>query len=375
MFHQTRYGVVPQHLKRIKGFNPFYTSLPSSNIKNIFILRNNDLGDVLVCTPLLYALKKSFPDSYLNIGVGDWAKSLLENNPSINEILPCNAPWHNKQNCRFPANSSVTFLQGLLYCLFHKETKYIAKKRFSHGIDILGSRQGSWLMLRSGIQNRFGVHGYAGGDNLCHRSIHFNENQHVALSSLEFLKLFQIDLEVEPRPIIYLTKKETVQAVQRWGIDEVSKLKIVIAPGGGFKEKCWGDENYTQLSRSLLNDPNIRISIIGSDEDKSRVKSEFSKNLINFCGKLSLRESAALVSEADFVITNSSVCMHLAGAFKIPSITLLGDWYDSANLHKQQWGYPESIVLGKETKQGITKVASVEETMQQALKLFKTHSS
>ena len=95
---------------------------------------------------------------------------------------------------------------------------------------------------------------------------------------------------------------------------------------------------------------------------------------MNFCGKLSLRESAALVSEADFVITNSSVCMHLAGAFKIPSITLLGDWYDSANLHKQQWGYPESIVLGKETKQGITKIASVEEAMQQALKLFKTRS-
>ena len=372
MFHQTRYGVVPQLLKRKKGFKLFYTSLPSSNPKNIFVLRNNDLGDVLVCTPLLYALKKSYPLCSLTIGVGDWAKSLLEYNPSIDEILPCNAPWHNKQICRFPANSSVTFLQGLLYCLFHKETKYIAKKRFSHGIDVLGSRQGSWLMLRSGIQNRFGVHGYAGGDNLCHRSIHFNKNQHVALSCLEFLKLFQIDLEFEPRPLIYLTKKETEQAHHRWRIEEIPKLKIVIAPGGGFQEKCWGDENYTQLSRSLLHDPNNRISIIGSDEDESRIKSESSKNLTNFCGKLSLRESAALVSEADCVITNSSVCMHLAGAFKIPSITLLGDWYDSANLHKQQWGYPESIVLGKETKEGVTKIASVDETIQQALKLFKT---
>ena len=67
--------------------------------------------------------------------------------------------------------------------------------------------------------------------------------------------------------------------------------------------------------------------------------------------------------------------MHLAGAFKIPSITLLGDWYDSANLHKQQWGYPESIVLGKETKEGITKIATIEEAFQQAQRLFKTRSS
>ena len=347
----------------------------SSKPKNIFILRNNDLGDVLVCTPLLNALKKALPFSSINIGVGDWAKSLLEYNPNIDEIISCNAPWHNKQICRFPANSSMTFFQGLLYCLFSKEAKNISMKRFSHGIDILGSRQGSWLMLRAGIQNRLGVHGYAGGDNLCHRSIQFNENRHVALSCLEFLKLFHIDLEIEPRPMVYLTKKETEQARQRWGIEELPKLKIALAPGGGFPEKCWGDEAYTQLSKRLLDDQNVQISILGSGEDKSRVKLQSSKNLMNFCGKLSLRESAALVSEADYVITNSSVCMHWAGAFKIPSITLLGNWYDSANLHKQQWGYPESIVLGKETKQGITKVASVEETMQQALKLFKTHSS
>ena len=124
----------------------------------------------------------------------------------------------------------------------------------------------------------------------------------------------------------------------------------------------------------MLHDPNNRISIIGSDEDESRIKAESSKNLTNFCGKLSLRESAALVSEADFVVTNSSFCMHLAGAFKIPSITLLGDWYDSANLHKQQWGYPESIVLGKETKEGITKIATIEEAFQQTQRLFNTRS-
>ena len=44
--------------------------------------------------------------------------------------------------------------------------------------------------------------------------------------------------------------------------------------------------------------------------------------------------------------------MHLAGAFKIPSLTLLGDWYDSANLHHKQWGYPEGIVSGKEVAEG-----------------------
>ena len=68
-----------------------------------------------MATPLLHGLRKSFPSAKIAIGVGDWAKPLIENNPDIDKIVPCNAPWHNKQNCSYPANSPKTFLEGLYY--------------------------------------------------------------------------------------------------------------------------------------------------------------------------------------------------------------------------------------------------------------------
>ena len=71
---------------------------------NFFVLRNNDLGDVLLATPLLEGLKKAFPESKVSIGVGDWARLLLKNNPHIDDIISCNAPWQNKQNWRISAN-------------------------------------------------------------------------------------------------------------------------------------------------------------------------------------------------------------------------------------------------------------------------------
>ena len=120
--------------------------------ESIFVLRNNDLGDVLVTTPLLHGLRKAFPSSKIAIGVGDWAKTLLENNPDIDQIYSINAPWHNKQNCRYPANSLRTFLEGLLYVLCSSEVRGLRKEGFSHGIDVLGSRQGSWLLVRAGIR-------------------------------------------------------------------------------------------------------------------------------------------------------------------------------------------------------------------------------
>ena len=105
----------------------------------------------------------------------------------------------------------------------------------------------------------------------------------------------------------------------------------------------------------MLKEDNLQICILGSKEDRNRIKYQKNlgyKKIQNFCGTINLRKSAALISEADFVFTNSSLCMHLAGAFKIPSITLLGECYDSASLHKSQWGYIESQVLGKEISFG-----------------------
>ena len=329
--------------------------------KNFFVLRNNDLGDVLVATPLLEALKTAFPKSKVSIGVGDWARPLLENNPHVDMVIACNAPWHNKQNCRFSANSPKTFFEGLLYVLFSKESRYISAKKFTHGIDVLGSRQGSWLMRRAKIPNRFGVKGYAGGDNWCTKYIDFKEERKVAEAGLEFLNLMDTKVEIDPRPTIYLTKNEVAEAEVAWGKKSESTKRIIIAPGGGFPEKCWGDQNFTELTNILLKDENYKICIIGSKEDKNRISSNDSSQLTNFCEKLSIRQSAAMVSVADFVVCNTSLCMHLAGAFKIPSLILLGKWYDSAELHQKQWGYPESTIKGKELKAYRNQTCSVSE--------------
>ncbi len=332
--------------------------------KNIFVLRNNDLGDVLVTTPLLAGLRKAFPKAKISIGVGDWAQSLLENNPDLDEVINCNAPWHNKQNCNFPANSPKTFLHGLLYVILSEEARKLSKGKFSHGLDILGSRQGSWLLRRAKITNRFGVRGYAGGDNWCKQCVDFKEDRSVIKSGLAFLKLMDVQVDVEARPIISLKESEIKNAENLWGEKQPNLKRIVIAPGGGFPMKCWGNDHFTELVYLLLKEKKLQVCILGSQEDRNRIKYQKSlddKRIQNLCGTLNLRKSAAFVSRADFVFTNSSLCMHLAGAFKIPSISLLGEWYDSAKLHQKQWGYIESQVLGKEISIGKNRIVSATE--------------
>jgi len=328
------------------------------------------LGDVLVVTPLIHGLRKAFPKSDISLGIGDWAESLLQHNPDIDELISCNAPWHNKQNCRFPANSPRTFLEGLTYVLFSREVRYVRRQRYTHGIDVLGSRQGSWLLKRAGIPNRHGVRGYAGGDTWCKSCIDFRENRNVPEAGLAFLDLLGAKVEIEPRPRIFLTDVEKEEAKKLWGKRKGKAKRIVVAPGGGFPEKCWGNERYSKLITLILKHTQHQLCIIGSSEDRDRIASETWNNkdlrVQNLCGNVSLRQSAALVAKSDFVFSNTSFCMHLAGAFRIPSIILLGPWYESAKLHAVQWGYPEGKVLGREVSEGQFSILSSE----QAYKTF-----
>jgi hypothetical protein len=61
--------------------------------------------------------------------------------------------------------------------------------------------------------------------------------------------------------------------------------------------------------------------------------------------------------------------MHLAGGFRKPSLILLGEWYDSAELHQKQWGYTESMIKGKEGSSN-KKIISVNEAYQSFKKLM-----
>ena len=340
----------------------------TARTESVFVLRNNDLGDVLLVTPLLHALRRAFPEARILLGVGDWATSFLEGNPDLDEVLPMNAPWHNKRNCRFPANSPRTFLEGLLYIFFSGEALNLTRKRATYGIDVLGSRQGSWLLRRARIPHRHGVRGYAGGDNWCETCVPFREDRNVAQAALAFLPLLGVKSppQVEPRPRLVLSEAEKTEAEDRWGNRSCTdSLHIVLAPGAGFPEKSWGNENFSRLAYLLLERTQHQLVVLGGAEDTERIAArnttETSDRLANHCGSLSLRQSAAMVAKADFVLTNTTVTMHFAGAFRIPSITLLGPWYDSAKLHAKQWGYPESQVLGPEKAEGRIAPLSPEE--------------
>jgi heptosyltransferase-2 len=70
--------------------------------------------------------------------------------------------------------------------------------------------------------------------------------------------------------------------------------------------------------------------------------------VLNRAGALTLRETFAVIAGASAVVCNSSMAMHAAAAFRRPCVVTLGPYFTDAPRHAAQWGYPETVVLGRE---------------------------
>jgi len=325
------------------------------NVGGIFVLRNNDIGDLLVATPLFEALRRGFPSAAIVAGIGRWNKAVLENNPHVSEILEVNAPWHNQTATRCAHNSARGFLNSLAYIYFSDESKQVQARHFDIGIDVLGSPEGSLLLMRCGIPHRLGVKGYAGGHSGVQQAVNFNPAEHVGRSALRFAELLGAQDLPEVRPQLFLTPQEGDQAELTWRTlsGDSRALRIVIGPGGGFAAKCWPLENYCRLAAKLAALGGVRLAIVGGPADAraaDAISTAASGVATSFAGKHSLRQTFGLVSLADLVISNSSMLMHVAAAFGVRSFVLLGASFKSAREHASQWGHPSSLVLGREVE-------------------------
>ena len=338
-----------------RTYQPFLRT-SSESWKEIFILRNNSFGDLLCTTPLFSVLKQAFPETKISLGLGKWHQDIIDGNPNVDEVIRLNAPWHNQ--FVVPDNA----LSPFRYILSSPEVKALKQRKIDCGIDILGSPLGSLLFLRCGIPYRLGVKGYAGGHTGVQKHVEFSWEVHATDASLKMAALLGVEgyEEWSRKPEIYLQNSETEKAEQVW---EQGKQRIVVAPGGSFREKCWPIDNFLELLKLISSKADVDLVVLGGKEDFEHGEriTQISDTWKNLAGKTSLRESFAIVKSSDLVLSNSSVLMHAAAAFDVPNLVLLGEWYDSAALHHKQWGHQHTIVMGRELEDQKLHITTPEE--------------
>lgn len=323
---------------------------PAATPRSIFVLRNNDLGDLLVVTPLFAALRQRFPEARIAAGVGSWSLEVLRHNPHVSEVLPVNAPWFNKYQATSRPWNRLAYLQQ------SPEVAAVAAGRFEIGIDVLGSGWGSLLLMAARIPFRLGVRGYAGGHSAAQVALPFDPGLHVGRAALRFAEALGA-VELPPnRPQVFLTRDETEQTERWWQAAEVEgkrPRRVILGPGGGLGAKRWPAESFAALASRLtgLYGEDLSLLILGGPGDEEAVLrvAAAAPGARRFEEPPGLRRTFALVAASDLVVCNSSMLLHVAAAFGKRAVVLLGPAFPSAAAHQAQWGYPElSVSLGRE---------------------------
>jgi len=275
------------HKKDIKPINEL------KEPKTFLVISNTALGDTILSTPAIKSLKKSFPESKIIAVLKSTYTPLFENFEYIDEII------------EYDGNT-----KGFFSTLFKLKRKNIDAALIFHS----NSPFDIWLSVLSGI--KFILKHPTKTPLKKYLSYVFEKKQqHTIEDRLDLVRLIGgtvIDktMEISPLKDVSLMKKY-----------EKFKDYIGFQIGAADKYKMWPIERFIKLAKKLKNE---KIVITGIDKEwelGEKIVKEC-PNVINLCGKTSLKELPYLLKNLKLLITNDTGTMHLAIAVKTPTISL-----------------------------------------------------
>ncbi|HOB28092.1 MAG TPA: glycosyltransferase family 9 protein, partial [Bacteroidales bacterium] len=99
---------------------------------------------------------------------------------------------------------------------------------------------------------------------------------------------------------------------------------IAFAIGGTYSTKKYPREYVVEFCKLSP----LPVVILGGESEKNDgeyISEQVGDKVINFCGKLSITESAYVLNNSQLVISNDTGMMHLAAAFHKPMISIWGN--------------------------------------------------
>ncbi len=249
---------------------------------NILVISLSNIGDAVLTTALLEALKKKYPQARIDVLLSERSKPVFLSRPDIRELIV------------FDKKSS--FKEKIL--LF----KGLRRSRYSFVVD---------------LRNTMGAYYIKGkvykSTKLC---------GHRVLQHLSALRSF-----FPPRELFCF--KPSIF----WNIQDSEYISsfcfgdyIVISPCARSYTKSWALEYFKELIVLLRKRyQEIKIVLVGEEGASSSCERlTVDEGVINFCAKTTISELAFLISKAKLVICNDSAVVHVASAVGKKTLAIFG---------------------------------------------------
>jgi len=305
---------------------------PITKTPRILLVRPDHLGDMLLATPTLDALKAQLPEAQITMMVGPWSSEIVARHPALNRLISCPFPGFQ----RAPQKALTP------YFLLFKAARKLRRDRYDLAINL---RPDFWwgaaLLYLAHIPRRVGYNLAHGKPFLTH-TLPFQSPEHATRSNLRLASAGLALLGAQPlpepfTPAAYPLRFEPKPEERAWvaerlrkeGIDAETPI-VVIHPGSGAAVKLWRAGAWTYiantLTKTLTTAAPARIILTGSKSEQPLL-AEAAQGMAAppvMITDATVGQLAALLGRALLVLGVDSGPLHLAVAQGTPTVAIFG---------------------------------------------------
>ena len=298
----------------------------------ILVVKLATIGDLLLATPALRALRETYPQASIDLLVTPASSGLLDDWEVIDHVIVLDKYLYDypQQLLKNPRN--LLRLRPLWHNL--RDGHYDAVLLLHHLTLFFGRLKHQVLMRTTGARWRAGLdngHGWF-------LNVRVEDNGFGAMHEADYnLAVAEAVGAATSDKRLFVPVKEAERQQARQLIygdrpaDSIERPIIAMHPGsGGYSmARRWAPERFAQLADTLFHDAGGQLILMGGPEEAElhqqimgMMQSEMPVR--SFAGKGSIRVATAVLAEADLFVGNDAGLMHLAVSVGTPTVAIFG---------------------------------------------------
>ncbi len=320
-------------------------------MKQILVIQNKRIGDVLISSVLANNLKKRFPESTITYLVYPFTAGVLENNPNIDHIWRVDEKWLKK-------------LPNLL-----KIINRVRKQKFDIIFDPYAKLQSRLICLFSGADYRIGFKRPGKKLKLPFYShpVHFLQNKTKNCGKAIENRLNLLDAvfpmeAMDDTPKIFLTKEEENYTK----ISHLKKPVIMLGVLGSTPQKSMPYKYIATLIDYIAKNYNASLLFNYAPYQKSKAEAiynlcEHKEHIHLDIYEDSIRGFITLMNKCDMLISNEGGSVHIAKALNKPTFTVYSPYINKDDWNSFEEGTKHQSIHLRDYKPGLYKSYTREE--------------
>ena len=310
-----------------------------SRAANLLCVRLDSLGDVLMTTPAIRALKESLPGRRVTLMTSPAGAAVARLVPEVDEVLVYEAPWMKATAPRVDSRPEYEMADELRARRFDAAVVFTVFSQNPLPAALLCHLADIPLRLAFCHENPYQLLSYWVKDPEPAGEIRHEVRRHLDLVATVGARTADERLSLRVRPEVGAAVAERLG---RLGIDR-TRPWAVVHPGASAPSRRYPPDGYAEAARRLVTEDGWSVVFTGGAGERELV-AEIRARMVApshaLVGELTLEELAALIGLAPIVISNNTGPAHIAAAMGTPVV----DLYALTNPQHTPWAVPSRVL-------------------------------